>query len=44
MLASKKDGTTKEKVSSYEMSQLRTAFNVGESPLSPGIAITVADW
>jgi hypothetical protein len=43
MLASKKDGTTKEKVSSYEMSQLRTAFNVGESPLSPGIAITVAD-
>jgi hypothetical protein len=43
MQASKKDGTSKEKVSSYEMSQLRTAFNVGESPLSPGIAITVAD-
>ena len=43
MSASKKDGTSKEKVSSYEMSQLRTAFNVGESPLSPGIAVTVAD-
>ena len=43
MLASKKDGTSKEKVSSYEMSQLRTAFNVGESTLSPGIAVTVAD-
>jgi hypothetical protein len=43
MLASKKDGASKEKVSSYEMSQLRTAFNVGESPLSPGIAVTVAD-
>ncbi len=43
MLASKKEGASKEKVSSYEMSQLRTAFNVGESPLSPGIAVTVAD-
>ena len=43
MLASKKDGASKEKVSSYEMSQLRSAFNVGESPLSPGIAVKVAD-
>jgi hypothetical protein len=43
MLASKKDGTSKEKVSSYEMSQLRSAFNVGESPLAPGIAVKVAD-
>ncbi len=43
MLASKKDGTSKEKVSSYEMSQLRSAFNVGESPLLPGIAVKVAD-
>jgi hypothetical protein len=43
MLASKKDGTSKEKVSSYEISQLRSAFNVGESPLSPGIAVKVAD-
>ena len=36
--ASKKDGISKEKVSSYEMSQLGTAFNIGESPLSPGIS------
>lgn len=43
MLASKKDGASKEKVSSYEMSQLRSAFDVGESPLSPGIAVKVAD-
>ena len=43
MLASKKDGTSKEKVSSYEISQLRSAFNVGESPLAPGIAVKVAD-
>ena len=41
--ASKKDGASKEKVSSYEMSQLRTAFNVGENPLSPGIALKVAE-
>ena len=41
--ASKKDGTSKEKVSSWEMSQLRTAFNVGESPLPPGIAVKVSD-
>ena len=41
--ASKKEGISKEKVSSYEMSQLRTAFNVGESPLSPGMAVKVAD-
>ena len=41
--ASKKEGTSKEKVSSYEMSQLRTAFNVGENPLSPGITVKVAE-
>ena len=41
--ASKKDGTSKEKVSSYEMSQLRTAFSIGENPLSPGIAVKVAE-
>jgi hypothetical protein len=43
MLATKKDGTSKEKVSSYEISQLRSAFNVGESPLSPGIAVKIAE-
>ncbi|HEX6436882.1 MAG TPA: hypothetical protein VF182_07110 [Candidatus Binatia bacterium] len=40
--ASKKEGNSKEKISSYEMSQLGTAFNVGESPLSPGIAIKLS--
>ena len=40
--ASKKDGTSKEKVSSYEMSQLGTAFNVGEGSLSPGITVKVS--
>ena len=40
--ASKKDGNSKEKISSYEMSQLGTAFNVGETPLSPGIAIKLS--
>jgi hypothetical protein len=43
MLATKKDGTSKEKVSSYEISQLRSAFIVGESPLSPGIAVKIAE-
>jgi hypothetical protein len=40
--ASKKDGISKEKVSSWEMSQISTAFNVGESPLPPGIALKVS--
>ena len=40
--ANKKEGTSKEKVSSWEMSQIGTAFNVGESPLPPGIALKVS--
>jgi hypothetical protein len=40
--ASKKEGTSTEKVSSYEISQLGTAFNVGETPLRPGIALKVS--
>ena len=36
-----KERIPKEKVSSYEMSQL-AAFNVGKSPLSPGIAVKVS--
>jgi hypothetical protein len=40
--ATKKDGISKEKVSSYEMSQLGTAFNIVESSLSPGIAVRVS--
>lgn len=41
--AIKKDGISKEKVSSYEMSQLGTAFNTGESPLPLGVAVKIAN-
>ncbi len=41
--AIKKEGMSKEKVSSYEMSQLGTAFNIGENPVTPGIALKIAN-
>jgi hypothetical protein len=41
--AIKKDGLANQKVSSYEMSGLGTAFNVGQSPLAPGIALKVSN-
>ena len=41
--AAKKEGISKEKVSSYEMSQLRTAFNIGENPLPAAVALKTAD-
>ena len=41
--AARKEGISKEKVSSWEMSQLRTAFNIGENPLPPGVALKIAD-
>ncbi len=37
-----KDGISNQKVSSYEIS-LSTAFNLGESPLSPGMAVKVSN-
>jgi hypothetical protein len=40
--AAKKDGISKQKVSSYEMEQSGTAFNIGESPLTPGVALKVS--
>ena len=40
--AAKKDGISKQKVSSYEMEQSGTAFNIGESPLPPGVALKVS--
>ncbi len=40
--AAKKEGISKEKVSSYEISQIGTAFNIGESALSPGLAVKIA--
>ena len=41
--AIKKEGISKEKVSSYEMSQLGTAFNIGENPLPLGVAVKIAN-
>jgi hypothetical protein len=41
--AARKEGISKEKVSSWEMSQLGTALNVGESPLPLGLAVKIAD-
>lgn len=41
--AARKEGISNQKVSSWEMSQLRTAFNVGENPLPVGVAVKVSD-
>ena len=40
--AARKEGISKEKVSSWEMSQLGTALNIGENPLPPGVALKIA--
>jgi hypothetical protein len=39
----KKEGISKEKVSSWEMSQLRTASNLGENPLPLGVVLKIAN-
>jgi hypothetical protein len=41
--AVKKEGMAKEKVSSYEMSQLGTALNFGENPLPLGVVVKIAN-
>jgi hypothetical protein len=41
--AARKEGMSKEKVSSYEISQLGTALNIGESPLPLGLAVKIAN-
>ena len=41
--AARKEGISKEKVSSWEMSQLRTAFNIGENPLPPGLTLKIGN-
>ena len=41
--AVKKDGISNQKVSSYEISGLGTAFNVGDNQLSPGIAVKISN-
>ena len=39
----RKEGVSNGKVSSWEMSQLGTAFNIGENPLLPGVAVKIPD-
>jgi hypothetical protein len=41
--AATKEGISKEKVSSYEVSQLGTALSIGESPLAVGVAVKIAN-
>ena len=41
--AARKEGISNEKVSSYEISQLGTALNIGESPLPLGVAVKITD-
>jgi len=41
--AVRKEGISKEKISSWEVSQLRTAFNIGENPLPPGVVLKIAN-
>jgi hypothetical protein len=40
--AARKEGISKDKVSSYEISQIGTALNIGESPLPLGLAVKIA--
>ena len=39
--AATKEGISKEKVSTYEVSQLGTALSIGESPLAVGVAVKI---
>lgn len=41
--AAKKEGISKEKVSTYELSQLATALNLGENPPSPGLVLKISN-
>ena len=41
--AATKEGISKEKVSSYEMSQLGSAVSIGESPLPLGVAVKISN-
>jgi len=40
--ASKKEGLSTQKVSSYDMEQSGTILSIGESPLPPGVALKVS--
>jgi hypothetical protein len=41
--AARKKGISNEQVSSYEISQLGTALNIGESPLPLGVTVKIAN-
>ena len=41
--AAKKEGISKEKVSTYELSQLATMLNLGETPPSPGLVLKISN-
>ena len=41
--AATKEGISKEKVSSWEMSQLGTALSIGENPLPLGVALKISN-
>jgi hypothetical protein len=41
--AARKDGISKEKVSSWELSNLRTALSIGDNPLSLGVALKISN-
>jgi hypothetical protein len=41
--AAKKEGVSQGKVSSWEMSQLGAAYNVGDDPLPAGVAVKIPD-
>jgi len=41
--AARKEGISKQKISSYEISQLGTALNIGDSPLPLGVAVKIAN-
>jgi hypothetical protein len=41
--AARKEGISKDKVSPYEISQIGTALNIGESPLPLGLAVKIAN-
>jgi len=43
LAAARKEGISQEKVSSYEISQIGAALNIGETPLPPGVALKIAN-
>jgi len=41
--ATTKDGISKQKVSSWELSSLRTALSIGDNPLPLGVALKISN-